>query len=165
MGDIKDVILELIDGFMDTVFQKDTRLSHQLYKVDKSMKYSSESNKEYIENNMYLRNLQFSVLLFIHILYEEDDKLSFSEKREVKDLIKRKEGYLSEEDIKELKDTIKMRPSLYDVVEYAKANYVTYEFVNQMIKHLRLSIKDETRYDYIIDKVERRFILEKDSLD
>lgn len=162
---IFEVIIGIFGGLLELVFDKDKRSSGDLYKVEKGTSYKPSNREEYLKNKRLMNNLKFSTLLFIHIMYEEDNKLSFGELREIKEIVKKKEGYLTKSDLKELKQLMKRRPSLYEVIEYAKNNHITYSYVQQMINHIRIAVKEETRYDYVLDKVQRRFIVERDYLD
>ncbi len=158
------VLLDLIITFLGELFDDKSQRT-VLYKNDRKQEVEKPKNRsEYIESKRRIYNLKFAILFYIHIMYEEDDHLSFGELREVKKLIKEKEGFLSDDEKAEIKKVMKMKPSLFNLIDFAKENHITYRFVLQMIEHLKLSTENDERYQYVLKKLHRRFIIEKDNL-
>ena len=156
--------LEFIISFLDALFD-DNSQRYVIFKDEKKQTAEKPKNRqEYIKSKQRFYNLKFAMLFYIHIMYEEDDHLSFGELREVKKLFKQKEGFLSEKDKNDLKKVMKSKPSLMNLIEFAKDNYISYRFVLEMIEHLKLSTESDERYQYVLKRLHRRFIVERDYL-
>ena len=164
MRTLDESLIEGIVSIIELILSRENRQGGTLYKVEKGKHFIPADEEEISYNRELMIKLHFGVMLFVYILYEEDDKLSRKEIKEIKKLIDEKDGYLTKENVKELRKLLKTRPSLYDCVDYAKEYRLSYEYVSMMINHFRISLEGEKRYDYILDKVLREFVMEKDYL-
>ncbi len=161
---ILDFILNLFTnaGIISNVNQPTTRV---LYKVEKNQKpYVPESACEESKLRRKIIELTFRVMFVTHALYEDDDHLSLSEKNEIKDLFKDKIQFLTKEDINYIKKIVKSQPSATDLIDYAKAHQIDFDFVDKTIELVRIIARKSNRYDSVLDRVERRFIMEKEYL-
>jgi hypothetical protein len=136
----------------------------KLYTVDKTKEpYVPRTNLEIVNHKNRLVLLEFTILFFTHILYEDDNKISLFEKREIKKLIKEKEGYLQKNDIKRFHKIISSKPSIMDVIDFAKKYDISFEQVVRIINLFRITSENNTKYSYVLDKIERHFIMEKEN--
>lgn len=165
MSNVVIGILEIISLLFDQQDKIHPAQRNVLFREDKiQTPYVPESREEYIEIRQKITKLKFAVIFYTHLLFEDDDKISFGEMRELKKLIREKEGFLSKEDHNEMKEIVRSKPSLYNVIEFAKDNYITYSFVLQMIKHFNITTENDKRYKYSLQKLQRRFLVEKEYL-
>ena len=154
--------------FVESIVHANAKISNVnsqrnfLYSVKKSKRNHTLSSKDIAEHSSVTATIKFGVLLYIYIMYHDDSKLSFYEKKDIKKLTKNKVGYLSKSDFKDIKHFIKNTPSLGLIIDYAKDNHISFKMVKDLLYQFRLATNHNHRYDQSLSRIEREFIIEKE---
>lgn len=133
-----------------------------LFKRDPNTTASSSKNMKVYRTD--LNELKLEVLLFTHFMYEDDDKLSRSEKNSIMKMIKEECDSLPETVENQFKEWINDPPSLGYILDYAKANEYSYNDLDDAIRTFVHHTDKTSKYHPVIRSVRKKLLLEKDFL-
>ncbi|MDC0559005.1 hypothetical protein OAO42_01190 [Candidatus Izimaplasma bacterium] len=121
--------------------------------------FSTEDQKRFKRQVNYAK---FTIACLTHMMFEDDGKLSFGEKKEIKRIFFEKKYIMTKEDIEEVKSYIKSTPSINQLVLIRQKYDISIDEYNRTIGLLSILSQSNPMYKPIINRIEKRFIREKE---
>lgn len=158
-------------GFLSTVFLLESidtlimpkRRHRTKYQVE-NQPFSSDDPEEIKEAKEIANKVKFTTCFFLHLMYADDHKLSRSEKKEIKIIATEKEGYLDIQDRLDVAHILSMKPTIKDVVDTAVTFHIPASYIDKAIAFFRIATERDSRYEYVLQRLERELIIASEYL-
>ena len=138
----------------------------KIYKLERNQKgLDPEDADLYNHIRDKVKTLKISLLFLTYVLYNDDYKLSFFEKRKLRRQVNQFKHVFTKQDKQEIKYILRPRSSVGSLVTYAKDNGYSYYDIDRAIKLMTIVTEKETRYASTIKHIEQKFIIEKEYME
>jgi hypothetical protein len=160
-----ELVLKLISDTLGVGIEKNPNKIRKLYKVDRHQPLPSPSDKEFYSiARKKVSNLKFAILIMSYVMYDDDYRLSLSERYTVRKLMKDQKHFFTKKDHKDIKHILKRKPSIARLIEFAKDNGFDYYDAERTIKLVAIVTEQDPCYASSLEQIHNRFIGEKEYL-